>query len=69
MTPQRVTVFPNRTGEITLVAMVVEGVSLDRLVTTGPRGGKSVSWRRVDRREQPGQIRTWDATISAALAR
>ena len=69
MTPQRVTVFPNLVGEITLVAMVVGGVALDRLTITGPRGGKSTCWRRVDRREQPGQISTWDATISAALAR
>ena len=67
--PQAVAVFPNRTGEVTLVARIVDGVALDRLTITGPRGGKSTCWRRVDRREQPGQISAWDATISAALAR
>ena len=51
-------------------AKTVNGVSLDRLIAIGPRGGKKIYWRRADRRESPTRmVSTWDDTQAGALSR
>lgn len=45
---------------ITENAAVHRGVTLDRLESTGPRGGKIVLWRAAAKRQY--QVASWSAT-------
>lgn len=47
----QVNVFPASTGVITVNYCFYRGKQLDRLVETGPRGGKTILWRDAAKRD------------------
>lgn len=59
-----VDVFPNSKGTITEDAFVHNGVALDRMDVTGPKGGKSVLWRASHKRN--ALVASWSDSKTAA---
>jgi hypothetical protein len=60
MKSETVSIIGGTSGVITWDAATYHGVVLDRMVETGPRGGKSVLWRAASKRDY--QVASWSHT-------
>lgn len=63
-TPKTTTVFSGLQGRIYEDAAIQSGVILDKMIVTGPRGGKSVLWRAASKRNY--LIASWSHTKADA---